>query len=109
MKTHSFGTERIISNAALKLSDLPEPNADWDVINQFAHTIKGYEIHGSFEVCAEIANQHRHETLTDLRTCLFFEARRSRHCGYDPDPTEMEYIHQIIEQMRTKLVAKQRD
>jgi hypothetical protein len=100
---------RIISNAALRLSDLPEPNADWGVIIPFAHTIKGYEIHGSVEACAEIANEHRHETLMDLRTCLFLEAGRYRHYGENPDESEMEYNHDHIEKIRAKVIANQRD
>ncbi len=98
-----------ISNDELKLSDLPDPNADWETIVHFAHTIKGYELHGSFEACALIANERRHNTLTDLRTCLFFEARRYRHFGEDPDLAGMQYIRTIIEQMRAKLIANQRD
>lgn len=98
-----------ISNAELKLSDLPDPIADWGVIIRFAHTINGYELNGSFEACAAIANERRHNTLSDLRTCLFFEARRYRHCGEDPGLSGMQYIRGIIEQMRAKLIANQRD
>lgn len=98
-----------ISNDELKLSDLPCPKADWDVMVHFAHTIKGYELHGSFEACASIANERRHNTLTDLRTCLFFEARRYRHCGENPDLSGMQYIRTIIEQICAKVIANQRD
>jgi hypothetical protein len=36
-------------------------------------TFNGYNVWGSFETCAEIANAQRHDSLTNLRTCLFFE------------------------------------
>ena len=42
---------------------------------------------------AKIANERRDSTLTDLRTCLFFECRRWRHYGDDPDEEDCA-VHQ---------------
>ena len=67
------------------LSDIPVPDADINEIGCFALTFDGYEHWGAFEKCAEVANAERQNTLTDLRTCLFFEQRRWRHSGYGPD------------------------
>jgi len=36
---------------------------------------------GGFEPCADLANRGKPTTLTELRCCLFFEARRERHIG----------------------------
>jgi len=33
---------------------------------------------GGFEACADLANRGTPATLTELRCCLFFEARRER-------------------------------
>src|SRR5262245_4737602 len=77
---------REITNQALTLADIPGPDADWTTIGEFALTFSGYKAWGSFERCAEIANAPRHESLTDLRTCLFFEQRRWHHYGDEPDP-----------------------
>ena len=98
-----------ISNRDLKLYLLPKEGADWLKISGFAHSFNGYEHWGSFEKCGDVANSIRDEykttgelstNLTDLRTCLFFEARRWRHYGYDPDEEAMRYIHALMEGIR---------
>ncbi len=97
--------KRHISNAELTLDALPEPGADWGSVGDFALTFDGYTEHGSFEACAEIANAKRHDSLSDLRTCLFFEQRRWRHFGEIPDAESMSYIHGLVEQIRSRLAA----
>src|SRR5258708_1918094 len=81
-----------IPNNELQLDQVPKPEADWDLISKFALTFNGYKAWGSFEKCAEIANQERHSSLTELRTCLFFEDRRWHHYGDEPDAEAMQYI-----------------
>ena len=65
-----------ITNEALQLGDVPSPDGGWDEIGAFALTFNGYEYWGSFEESGAVANERRHETIADLRTCLFFEQRR---------------------------------
>jgi hypothetical protein len=96
---------RPISNEQLKAADVPEPNADWSTISTFALTFDGYGVHGSFEECAEIAQARRTESLTDLRTCLFFEQRRWRHFGEVPDGDAMVYIQALLKQIRQRIDA----
>ena len=48
----------------------------------------------------------RDETLTDLRTCLFFEQRCWRHAGWDPDEETMQYIRGIVEKIRYKIASE---
>ncbi|MDH4207576.1 MAG: hypothetical protein OEV76_01730, partial [Anaerolineae bacterium] len=83
-----------IANEDLKESDVPLPDAGWYEIGRFALSCNGYEWWGSFAKCAEVANRAArafHESgtlrhsLTELRTCLFFEQRRWHHFGLDPD------------------------
>ena len=95
-----------IDNEDLRLSDVPSESADWHDIVRFAHTFNGYSVHGSFGACGEIANEHRNETLTDLRTCLFFEQRRWNHYGRPPDAEAMAYIKSLIEQIRGRLISR---
>ena len=97
-----------ISNADLKLQDVPSPSAGWDDICPFALTFNGYKHWGSFEKCAEIANARRRNTLNELRTCLFFEQRRCNHLGEQPDEELMNYIRSLLEAMRDKLKAGER-
>jgi hypothetical protein len=96
---------REIADSDLTLTDIPTVDATWENISKFALTYSGYEVCGSFEACADIANAQRHESLADLRTCLFFEQRRWRHFGYDPDDETMVYIRGIVKQIREYVAA----
>ena len=66
----------------ISLSDLPEIG-DRGGILKFAQSFNGYEYHGSFEACAEVARARRRETLVDLRTELFASFRASHHTDTD--------------------------
>lgn len=103
---NQFG--RAISNTELVLSDVPPPNADWLQIAEFALTFDGYEHSGSSNKCAAIADARRHRTLSDLRTCLFFEQRRWHHFGNEPDDESMTYIRTVIEKIRHKVAGTRR-
>jgi hypothetical protein len=96
------------ANAALTLSDVPDPGAPWEVIWEFALSYGGYEKAGSLPACAEIANSRRNETLDDLRTCLFFEQRRWRHFGEEPDGEDLEYIRELVKQIRDRISVTSR-
>jgi len=109
---------REIDNADLAEGDLPSASAEWYEIGRFALSFNGYERWGSFWNCAEIGNRGAEafraegvlpESLTELRTCLFFEQRRWRHFGFDPDEQGMEYIRALVERIREKVRAEQDD
>jgi hypothetical protein len=87
----------------IRLETVPPPEADWEAIWRFADTFNGYKYWGSFKRCAEIANDHRDSTLTELRTCLFFEARRFQHFGDEPDGDEEHYIRELLAKIREKV------
>ncbi len=89
-----------ITNEDLTLDDIPEPTARWGEIGRFALTFNGYERLGSFEACAAIANECRHDSLTNARACLFFEQRRWRHFGGAPSGREMAYIRELVQRIR---------
>ena len=72
---------RLITNEQLVLERIPDPEGDLRGWERFAHTINGYEVMGGFESCADLANRGTPTSLTELRCCLFFEARRERHSG----------------------------
>jgi hypothetical protein len=99
---------KAISNQDLTIEDVPLPDSAFDEIARFAYTFGGYEQVGSFEQCAEIANQRKHDTLTQLRACLFFEQRRARHTGQDADDNEVEYQRELVRLIRTKVALGQR-
>ena len=87
----------------LKLSSVPDPESNLAELAEFALTFDGYAFHGSFEKCAEIANARRHDTLDDLRTCLFFEQRAWHHSGEKPSEEAMEYIRELVRAIRAKV------
>ncbi len=82
-------TLKPIPNSDLTVDIVPVTHADWYDISMFALQFDGYKDCGSFESCAAIANAGRDNTLTELRTCLFFEQRRWRHLGESPDAASM--------------------
>jgi hypothetical protein len=107
---------REIANSDLTANDIPAAGADWHTIGRFALTFNGYEHSGSFGRCAEIANRGAKvyeesrvlpDSLTGLRTCLFFEQRRWRHYGYDPDEQAMTYIQALVEKIRALIRAQE--
>lgn len=94
---------KFIPNRLLIVEKIPAGDARWEDIERFALTFDGYKHCGSTERCAEIANSHRHSTLSDLRTRLFFEQRRWRHYGEHPDDDAMRYIRDLISQIRARV------
>ena len=102
-----------ITNDAFKEGDIPKPNAHWDELCKFALSFNGYNYWG-FEKCSEIANRYSDafrddqtlpESLTELRTCLFFEQRRWHHCGFDPDEEALKYIHALVGGISKKIMS----
>ncbi len=107
-----------IANADLTEADLPEPDAPLDTVFAFAGTFNGYAHWSSFEACADVANRIAHnyaapgilpQSLTELRTALFFEQRRWHHFGYDPDEEVLAYMWALIEAIRAKVRAGELD
>jgi hypothetical protein len=103
-----------ISNQDLAEQELPPPDADWWQIWEFALTFDGYDHWGSFDQCADIGNrwaalyaeqQVLPESLTELRTCLFFEQRRWHHFGDNPDEESEEYIRALLEGIRRRVLV----
>lgn len=104
-----------IPNRELSSENLPPPNSKfWGVIDRFALSFDGYAHRGSFEKCAEIANAVRDgyrkrgklpRSLTDLRTCLFFEQRRWRHFDEVPDNEALEYVYALVEAIRERVTT----
>ncbi len=77
-----------IPNSHLIEKDIPSQRASWKKIEPFALTFDGYKHWGSFKRCREVAEvgvalyrekKELNQSLTDLRTCLFFESRRWKH------------------------------
>jgi hypothetical protein len=105
-----------IPNSELAEKNIPSNHASWKKILPFALTFNGYEYWGDFEKCREVAklgiSSYRDkrafsQSLTDLRTCLFYEARRWRHLEKDPNKKGMEYIHALLDAIRMRVLARE--
>jgi len=100
---------RIIPNEDLQMTDIPDDVSDWGKFIEFALTFNGYEAAGSLQKCVEIGKAHNDKTLTDLRTCLFYEARKNYWTGgygpnvYDPDEETARYINETLEKIRKRV------
>ena len=99
----------LIPNEQLLLERIPDPEGDlasyeWAV---FALTINGYDVMGGFEACADLANSGTPTTLTELRCCLFFEARRDRWNG--GFTTNEPLIRELLRAIRRKVQAGELD
>ena len=89
------------TNDQLTLKRIPDPDGDISDWERFAHSINGYEDAGSFEACADLANNGTAKTLTELRFALFFEARRMRHSG--GFGSAEEEIRQLLRRIRERV------
>jgi len=106
----------IIPNSHLIENDIPSNRASWKKIEPFALTFDGYKHWGSFKRCREVAEEgvklyrgqkELTQSLTDLRTCLFFESRRWKHYEKSPSKKGMEYVHILVEAIRVRVLAKE--
>ena len=96
---------------------IPGPGAPWGPdIAEFALTFDGYEALG--DRTGDLANATKYkwtetralpDDLVELRSCLFFEQRRYRHFGWDPEEDAMAYIRALIEAIRTRVVEAKGD
>ena len=105
-----------IPNSQLIEKDVPSSKATWKKILPFALTFNGYEHWGNFKKCREVAHQgvvlYKGKqpltlSLTDLRTCLFFEAMRWKHLEKEPTKQGLEYVHALSEAIRARVLARE--
>ena len=96
-----------IASDKLQLMHIPSADASGHELIHFADTFNGYEEMRSFEACAAIANHRDHSSLDHLRACLFFEARRERHCDDGLDPETLAYWRELVRKSRELVAARE--
>ena len=105
-----------IPNSQLIEKDIPSNKATWRKVLPFALTFNGYEHWGTFKKCREVAHQgvtlYKSKqqltlSLTDLRTCLFFEAMRWKHLEKEPTKQGLDYVHALSEAIRARVHARE--
>ncbi len=106
----------IIPNSQLIKGDLPSRRAAWKNIIPFALSFNGYEHWGSVQKCRDVAKQgvalqkadkDLTQSLTDLRTCLFFEVRRWKRLERNPNKAGLVYVHALVEAIRVHVETKE--
>jgi hypothetical protein len=99
-----------IQTGELRAQDLPTTYGDWSDYARFAVTFAPKDR----ESCREYATSafaHWRSTsevprgLQELRACLWFEQRRWRFMGREPDAEGMQYAAALIRAMRNHLPA----
>ena len=93
-----------LANTELSPADIPSFKEPWSRIEPFALTFDGYKYWGSVEKCAEVAAKPP-GTLTELRTCLFYEARRWSHLNKNPDGAAMKRVGALLYAIAQKVRA----
>jgi hypothetical protein len=105
-----------IPNSQLIEKDIPSSKATWRKILPFALTFNGYEHWGTFKKCREVAHQgvtlYKNKqqltlSLTDLRTCLFFEAMRWKHFEKEPTKQGLDYVRALSDAIRARVLARE--
>ncbi len=92
-----------LANSELTPADVPSFKESWARIEPFALTFDGFRYWGSVEKCAEVAQSKSPGSLTELRTCLFYEAKRWKLAGKSPDAKAMRFIRAIVYAIREKV------
>lgn len=105
-------------HAALVPEIVPDAEASWTDVSEFALTFDGYEVYDNAERLGEFANHTIEQwkrtgeipqNLTDLRACLFFEQRRFRHFGDIPEGSDMVYLRALVEAIREHVTGSAND
>jgi hypothetical protein len=94
-----------IPTSKLTKKHLPADDAGVSDLIAFAHTFDSEEVGLSFDRLAEIANGKDHSSIDNLRACLFFEARRWRHIGDDPDQEALQYWRSLVAEIKGQLIC----
>ncbi len=100
-----------IATEDLKADAFPKQGSSFADVVAFAYHFDGYAHYG-MEACATLANAalstYYHndslpEDVTELRACLFFEARRWMLYGSMPDTKANIYIFALISKLKKSL------
>ena len=101
-----------IPNEKLTIKCIPTPNMSWWEISEFALTFDGYGYWDGTGAFGKFANEAQENwkqsgklpaSLSELRSCLFFEQRRFHHFGMPPDGEDLDYSKALLRAIREKV------
>lgn len=99
-----------ITSKDLKLQYVPKADGTIEDFEDFAYTFNAYEEHPTLVAIYRITRGKRHNTLDQLRTCLFVEFRDTWKLGpqqFDEGSEEVEYLRLLIQKIRLSLQARE--
>ena len=86
-----------------KKLEIPDINANWDIIAEFALTFNGYHFAGSLTKLSllwdKVAANPNNASLNELRACLFFLQRAGRFCGDEGSNYDLEEARELLKLM----------
>ena len=102
---------RELPNALLSSRHLPQEQAHWEDLEEFAQTFGGFGyfgIDGGAVAAARARKLHSHGLLdlastSELRNLLFFTQRAVRHVGYGVGESDLRMVHDVVEVLRGRL------
>jgi hypothetical protein len=97
-----------IQTGELTVQDLPTTYGEWSDFARFAVTFAPQDRELTREYATDAFARWRRtgevpRTLEQLRACLWFEQRRWRFMGREPDAEGMRYAGALIRAMRAQL------
>ncbi|HXY85276.1 MAG TPA: hypothetical protein VEH52_07305 [Gaiellaceae bacterium] len=104
-----MSTATLIPTPHLRVEDLPAPGSEWSEYASFASTFDPEQRYRSVDVASEVANWafsrwqkngRLPESVDEIRACLYFEQRRWRFIGHEPNPEGMRWVQALVAEMR---------
>src|SRR5256885_5807084 len=100
-----------IQTGELRETDLPNGYGEWSDYAKFAVTFAPRDRDLCSEAASDAFARWRRtgevpRTLEELRACLWYEQRRWRFLGREPDTEGMRYAGAVIRAMRTQLGSR---
>jgi len=93
---------RIIKTDELSIHNIPDPDADWDEISDFALTFDPMLELGNTDIYKNsFLKFEENSSLVELRTTLFLLQRGANHVGHLPQDI-LNKVNQLVTFMRKK-------
>lgn len=92
-----------IESSKLSLDLIPDQDAGWEEIFDFAQTFDGYKRYGPIQDLGRLAREVRPKTLDELRACLFYIQRVWHGQDEIPEGKYLDEFKLLIEAIREKV------
>ena len=96
-----------IESSRLTLNIIPEPDAGWEEIFDFALTFNGYKHYESIKDLGRIFEKEGHKTLDELRASLFYIQRVWHDQSEVPKGKYLEIFKSLVQAIREKVEVQE--